>query len=116
MAADVIAISIPETRVNEGSSFTATAAFRTRSTAAATTPTTVHYRIDCMTTGTELSALTSVSAASSVSLSITGTHNAIQNDGNDYEVKQLTVVTDSGLSTQQTEAVQWRVENLYGSP
>jgi hypothetical protein len=116
MAADQIAISLPETRYNEGSAFTATVYFRTRSTAAATTPTSIKYRIDCLTSGTELADWTTVSAASSVSISITATHNAIQNDGNGHEIKQLTVASDYGLSTQHVEAVSWRVENLYGSP
>ena len=114
--ADQIAISIPETRYNEGSAFTATAYFRTRSSGAASTPTTIHYRLDCLTTATELADWTSASAASSLSISITGTHNAIQSDGNDVEVKQLTVVADKDLSTQQVAAVTWQVKNLYGSP
>lgn len=114
--ADQIALLIPETRWNEGSSFTATANFRTRSNGTASTPTTIHYRLDCLTTGTELADWTSVLAASSVAITVTGAHNAIQNDGDEYEVKQLTVILDQGLDTQQTAVVQWRVENLYGSP
>lgn len=116
MAVDQIAISIPETRWKEGSSFTATIYCRQRSDASAATPTTLKYRIDCLTTGTELADWTTVSAASSASISITGTHNAIQNEGNKYERKQLSVMTDEGLSTQYREAVSWTVENLYGSP
>jgi hypothetical protein len=38
------------------------------------------------------------------------------NDCNEQEIKQLTVMTDEGLSTQHRDAVQWRVDNLYGSP
>lgn len=109
-------ITIPRPLVNEGSSFTATAYFRTRSTSAASTPTTVHYRIDCLTTGTEIADWTSVSASSSVSISITGTHNAIQSDENDVEVKQLTVSADKDLSTQVRQTVRWKVSNLFGSP
>ena len=114
--ADQIAIQLPKTRFKEGSAFTATADFRTRSTAAAATPTTIHYRVDCLTTGVELADWTSVSAASNVSISITGTHNAIQNDCNRYETKQLTIMADQDLSTQHRETIIWRVENLYGSP
>lgn len=114
--ADQIAIQLPGTKWKEGSAFTATAYFRTRSTAAASTPTTIHYRIDCLTTGKELADWTSVSAAGNVSISITGTHNAIQSDGNRYERKQLTVMADQDLSTQHREKAVWRVENLYGSP
>lgn len=113
---DQIEILIPKTVIQEGSAFTATVEFRTRSTAAAATPTNVYYRVDCLTTSTELQALTSVAAASSVSVSITPTMNAIQSDANDYEMKQLTIVADDGLATQQRKTVVWRVANLYGSP
>lgn len=113
---DLIAIQLPKTDWREGSSFSMPVSLRLRSTAAAAVPTSIHYRLDCLTSGIELVDWTSVSAASSFTLSITGTHNAIQNDGNDYEMKQITVKTDVGLATQYVEAAQWRVENLYGSP
>ena len=116
MAVDQIALSIPETKVKEGSSFTATAYFRTRSTGVATTPTSIKYRLDCLTTSTELADWTTVSAASSATIAITATHNAIQSAGNDFEMKQLVVATDYGLSTQYVESVQWQVQNLFGSP
>lgn len=111
-----IEITIPKTIIQEGSAFTATAVFRTRSTVAASTPTNVKYRLDCLTTATELAALTTATAAASVDISVTPTHNAIQSDLNDYEIKQLTVVADDGLSTQQRAVIRWRVLNLFGSP
>lgn len=114
MAGDSVYIQLPKGRVKEDSAFTATAYFRTRSTGVAATPTNVKYRIDCLTTGAEIADWTSVSAASSVSISITATHNAIQNDSNQREVKQLTVALDHGLSTQHTETATWIVENVYG--
>jgi len=114
--ADQIAIRIPRTTWQEGSGFTATANFRARSTGAASTPTTVHYRVDCLTTLRQLADDTSVSTDDEVSIAITGTHNAIQNDCNDYEIKQLTVIADRGLSTQHVERVTWRVDNVFGSP
>lgn len=116
-AADQIAIQIPKTRIKEGSSFTATAYLRTRSaSAAASVPTTVKWRLDCKTTGREIVALTSLTAAANVSIAISGVHNAIQSDANDFETKQLTVIVDDGLSTQVRETKTWTVENLYGSP
>jgi hypothetical protein len=116
MSVDQIAISIPRTTWQEGSAFTATAYCRTRASAAAATPTTLKYRIDCLTTGREIADWTTLSAASSASISVTGAHNAIQDDSNDSEVRQLTVMADDGLSTQHRGSVRWRVENLYGSP
>src|SRR5690242_9231690 len=100
MACDQIALQIPETRVKEGSSFSVTANFRTRSTGTATTPTTIHYRLDCLTTCTEIADWTSVTPASSATIAVTGEDNEIQNNGNGYERKQLTVVADQGLDTQ----------------
>lgn len=116
MAVDQIAISIPRTTWQEGSAFTATAYCRTRASAAAETPTSLKYRIDCLTTGKQIADWTTLTAASSASISVTGTHNAIQDDANDSEVRQLTVMADDGLSTQHRGSVRWRVENLYGSP
>lgn len=113
---DLIAIRIPKLQVQEGSAFTATANFRTRETAAASAPTTVHYRLDCLTTGTELKDWTDITAAAEVAIAVTATHNAIQSDMNDFERKQLTVAADKDLPTQQTHAVRWRIENLYGMP
>lgn len=113
---DQIAFQLAKTRWKEGSSFSLPVYLRLRSTGAAATPTTIHYRIDCLTTETELADWTSVSAASNFTISVTGTHNAIRSDCNEYEWKQVTVMTDQDLSTQHREAVQYRVDNLYGSP
>lgn len=116
-AADQIAIQIPEPRVREGSSFTATAYFRTRSTgAAATTPTTVKRRIDCLTTGVVVQDWTTVTPAANASLAVTGAQNAIQNYCNERERKQITIMLDEGLVTQCRETATWIVENIYGSP
>ena len=113
--ADMIAIQIPKSRWTEESAFIATAYFRLRSTAAAVTPTTVKYRIDCLKTGKELADWTTVSAASNVSIAITMTHNKIQDDGNRSERKQLIVEADSDLATQHRDKIVWIVENLQGT-
>lgn len=112
--ADQIAIQLAKTRWKEGSAFMATAYFRTRSTAAADTPSSVKYRIDCLTTGKVLADWTTVSAASNVSISITATHNAIQDQSNRYERKQLTVASDVDAADQHRETAEWRVENIRG--
>ena len=109
---DQVTVKIPRPMVKEGSAFTAVAYFRDRATQAAEAPTTIHYRIDNLSTGTALTALTSVSAAASANISVTATDNAIQDDTNDYETLQLTVVANSGLSTQVRETAIWQVENI----
>jgi hypothetical protein len=116
MAVDQIAFQLPETNFKEGSAFSLPVYLRNRAAAAAATPTTIHWRLDCVSTQTTVVDWTSVAAASSFTLSITGAHNAIQGEGNAIEVKQVTVKTDDGLSTQYVETVRYRVENLYGSP
>lgn len=105
-------IQIPQPRTREGSSFTATARFRNGATAEA--PTTAKYRIDCLTTGVVVADWTSLSAAASINIPITATHNAIQNQSNRSEQKQLTVASDPDTSTQTRESVVWRVENIRG--
>lgn len=106
---DQVSILIPRPKVREGSAFTATAYFRDRATAAASTPTSIKYRVDCLTTGRSLADWTTVSAASTATIAITSTHNAIQSAGT--ERKQLTVAADYGLSTQVTESAVWEVED-----
>jgi parallel beta-helix repeat protein len=110
--ADQISIQLAETIVSAGSAVSATVNFRTRSTAAASTPTSIRYRVDCLTTGRQVIADTSVSAASSVSITIPGPNNGTIDDGNDFEERQLTVTADYGLSTQVKAAQKWRVRNI----
>ena len=112
--ADQVEIVLPKTKWLEETSFTVTAYFRTRSTSAASTPTTVHYRVDDLQTGKELTDWTSVTTGASVSISITSTHNEIQDDATSFERKQLLVQADRGLSTQANGKAIWRVENLHG--
>jgi len=112
--ADQVEILLPKTRHNEGTNFTATAYFRDRATKASSTPTTVHYRVDDLNGNTNITPWTSVSAAASVSISITPTMNAIQGQSNRIERKQLMVKADDGLSTQAIGSVIWQVKNLYG--
>ena len=116
MAADQIEIQIPRPLVEEGSALTATAYFRDRATKAATTPTTVQYRLDCLSTCTVIADWTTATPGTSVSIPVTGPQNEIISDSNEREVKQLTVMADEGLVTQYRQSIRWRVENIYGSP
>lgn len=111
---DRIEIFLPITRVPEATTFTATSYYRTRSTQAAATPTTIHYQVSCLTTKTVLQDWTSISPATNNDISITSTMNAIQQDVNKRERKQIIVKADDGLSTQAIGKATWIVENLYG--
>lgn len=109
---DQVALHIPRTKLNEGSAFSAEAYFRAGSQASA--PSTVHYRIDCLTTCRTVRDVTSVSPAAAVEIAITASDNAILCDGDEREVKQLTVIADKGADAQAVGAVRWTVENLKG--
>jgi len=111
-----IEIQIPRTLVSEGSALTATAYFRDRATKAASAPTTVKYRLDCLSTCTTIADWTTATPGTSVTIPVTGTQNEIQADSNATEVKQLTVMADEGLVTQYRQSIRWKISNLYGSP
>jgi hypothetical protein len=103
-------ISIPVTHVQEGSSFDSIAYFR--SAGAASASTTAKYRVDCLTTGKELTDWTSLTPAVSISIALTATHNAIQQQGNKTERKQLIVASDPDTATQTRDKVIWKVINI----
>jgi len=113
--ADQVEIQIPETIVPEETTFTLTAYFRTRATQAASTPTTIHYRLDCLSTRREILDWTSVATpAASNTITITSAQNQILDDSFPIETKQVTIKLDDGLSTQVIKAAQWKVRNLQG--
>lgn len=111
--ADQITFTAPKTRVKEHSAHAIVARFRTRATGDVT-PTTVHYRLDCLSTATQIADWTSASTGTTVTITTTPTHNAIQDDCNDVERKQLTVSADRGLSTEFNETYVYEVENARG--
>lgn len=111
---DHVAIQIPRPSVAEGSAFTAKAYFRDRATQAASAPSAVKWRVDCLTTGEVISDWVSETPAASVDISITAGHNAIQCDDNDRERRQLTVAADPDTDTQCRAVATWMVTNLKG--
>ena len=112
--ADQVEIVLPKTRVNEENAFPLTAYFRVRSTKASSVPTTVRYRIDCLKSGAEIKGWTTVSAAASVTITITADDNQIRNGSNRFERKQIIVQADNGLSGQVSGKAVWIVDNLTG--
>ena len=112
MAKVDVHIHIPVLKVQEGSAFAAIAYFRDTAGAAGASAT-AKYRVDCLSTGKELTALTALTPAVSISIPITATHNAIQSQGNRFETKQLIVISDPGETDQTVDQATWRVENLH---
>ncbi len=102
-------IQIPKLEYNEGTAFTATAYFRDGEASSASS--TAKYRVDCLTTGEVLTDWTTLTPAVSIAISITSTNNAIQENSNKYEKKQITVSANHGLATQYRVKKTWNVKN-----
>jgi hypothetical protein len=100
----------------ESSAFTVTAKFWDDSTDVwtASTPTTARYRIDDPDTGSEILAWTSLTPATSISIDITATNNAIVDDSCSTERRQITVQANAGLSTQYQGTMDYWIRNLAG--
>jgi hypothetical protein len=79
-------------------------------------PTTIEYSLYCLTNAKEIGTqLRNVPIDTTVSIYATADENAIINNRNDYERKQMTVVIDRGLATQTTETIEWIVKNIRGT-
>jgi len=111
MTVDVF-VYIPKPNVKEGSSFAATAYFRTAGTA--TAPTTARYRIYNKTTGDDVLTWTDLTPAASISIPITATNTAIDGEWRRTEQHDLIVESDTGLSTQTRDEARYTVENIRG--
>lgn len=112
--ADQVAIQLPKTIVDERSAFTVPIKFRTRATGAASTPTTIHYKLFNMTNKEVMKAFTSISADSSVSLTLNATDLKIGDASNMMERVALFVVADKGLSTQCSQEAYFKIRNVGG--
>lgn len=106
-------IKLPEPEVQERASQTITAYFRDSSDAAEA-PTTIDYRIDCITTNTPITGWTSVSAASSAAIAIKASESRIINQTNIRERRIITVSADRGLDTETRDTAEWLVRNNGG--
>lgn len=79
----------------------------------AAVPTTVEYRVDCLTTGGEVRDWTAVTpAAQAVTIILTADDTAILNDDNLSEHRRVTVTANRGLATTKTQIYQFWVQNL----
>jgi hypothetical protein len=112
--ADQVEIYLPKTLVNERSQLVATARFRTRSSAAASTPTTVHYKLSSLQTEEVIRDWTSISAASEVTVTITAADNKILDNTKPLQRVELLVAADRGLATEAIGRAVYQVKNVYG--
>lgn len=100
-------------RINEGTAVELSVA-RRGDDGSLVTPTSLKYKVDCETSGTAITAWTTLTPASITAIAIPATSNAIQDDSNPYEDKVVTVMANAGLSTQEVTEQRYRVENLGG--
>lgn len=76
-------------------------------------PAAITYAVQCMTTGTQIIAETSVaSPADTVEITIPSSANAIINQANRYELRRVTVRTAFGDGQSHNEQFDYRVRNL----
>ncbi len=100
--------------IREGSQHVITAKFKDRSTAALVVPTNIRYRIDDLTSGVTILDWTSVSADDEITLTITATQHALQDQCKREEVREVVLAADYGLSTAYLDSIRFTVENLHG--
>ena len=104
------------TTVNEGSTSYLTVNFKDKDGVLAA-PTSIEYRIDCITTGTAIKEATPVSPpASSVEIEIDSTENAIQDQDNNSERRLVTVTGTYGTEDKIVEEHEYDVINMTKKP
>ena len=99
--------------VKEGSSAKLRVDFFDESGAPAA-PSAVSVRIECLTTGTEIRAETSVTPAQSVTVDITPTENRIIDPARSTERRRVTVRSQYGAGEALNEQYDYVVQNLSG--
>lgn len=102
-----------EPEINEGDSLPVTVSFADVDWVSGA-PSTVTYRIECLTTGRTILDWTSVTPASSVTITASSANNAILNDDNEREIKQLMVKAIDSGGNQRIDTYKYVVRNLQG--
>lgn len=113
MSIITITAQFPRRRLSEGSQASFSASVYSDAYVASA-PTTAKYRIDCPESGETLTDWTSLTAASSMTISLNGSTQTLRDQGLSEERRRLTVMTDSGLSTQNVKTYDWYVSNAVG--
>lgn len=96
---------------NEGNSFSVTFSVYNES-GSSYTPSTARYKVECLTNRRSIRSYTTLTAATSMQISITPDDNVILNDLNRTERRQITVQTDHGTDSQKVFVAEWDVRAL----
>jgi hypothetical protein len=102
-------------QINERSTRWLTIAFKDRDGAAAV-PGSASYRIDCLSTGTEIRADTALPAGASPEITLTPDDTAIVDDANRTERRLMTVHASFGVDDEINEYYLFDVRNLRKAP
>lgn len=81
-------------------------------TGALAAPTTATYQIDCLTTGTNVRTLTTLTAASQITFILSTSDNAIINPINQSEIKKITVNATYGAGDEAHAETHYVVRNM----
>ena len=98
--------------INEGTTSFLTVTF-TDKLGSPVVPASATYRIDCVTSGIAIKGSTVITPmASAVTVTILAAENAIQNQANAFEIREITVIALCTTGEQITESAQYKVLNL----
>ena len=107
-----VKVQIPKPVVLEGDYFEATIYYRASGSASANSS--LEYRIDCMTTGTEIkdwTPATSATATGAYVFAVDSTPNRIIDRSNANEKRLITVVADRGTGFSPRDNIEYIVNN-----
>ena len=108
---DQVSLLIRKTRVNEGDTFNVDAAFVDNGTEALDTPTSVDFRVDCLTTGQVVKDWTAAALGDSSTVQMDSAFSVIINRWNRTERKQVTVRLNRDDDSQVSARACWTVRN-----
>ena len=98
-------------QVNERSQLPVTISLTVKQTGVPSTPNTLKWRMDCLTTNQAVVPETALGASSTVELTIPATSNVIIHDENPYETKRITVTANAGTSLELNSFLDFDVLN-----
>lgn len=101
--------------VNEGSTAYLTVTFLDKDGNQAA-PTSITYRIDCLTTGTQVKGDTVVTPAAQVEITLGADDNAIQDQTNENEERLVTIEASYGASDGVKDSYRYILRNLKKVP
>ena len=75
-------------------------------------PTSMTYRIDCVTTGAEIRADTAITPAISGEVVLTPADTTLESQDNPVELRRVTITSVFGVDDQHHEVLHYEVRNL----